>query len=227
VLKVLDSITGIFLDKLQDILRDKWTNISLTVSEVDVLLPQPEPKSRAGFLKYSCKITLDPNTVNEYLLLSEENRKVTRTMFHLPYSGHPDRFTDHHQVLSRESLTGRRYWEVEWSNTDVDVAVAYKNVRRAGRGNQCKFGHNDKSWALNVFYGSYKFLHNSISTSISAPQPSKVGVYLDHRAGVLSFYSVSETMTLLHRVQTTFTQPLHAGVATDGTGDSIELCKLE
>ncbi len=30
--------------------------------------------------------------------------------------------------------------------------------------------------------------------------------------GILSFYSVSETMTLLHRVQTTFTQPLHAGL---------------
>ncbi|XP_010787655.1 E3 ubiquitin/ISG15 ligase TRIM25-like [Notothenia coriiceps] len=50
-----------------------------------------------------------------------------------------------------------------------------------------------------------------------------VGVYLDHRAGVLSFYSVSETMTLLHRVQTTFTQPLHAGLYLNGCyGDTAE-----
>ncbi|ROL41930.1 Tripartite motif-containing protein 16-like protein [Anabarilius grahami] len=41
---------------------------------------------------------------------------------------------------------------------------------------------------------------------------SVIGVYVDHSAGTLSFYSVSDTMTLIHRVQTTFTQPLYPGV---------------
>ncbi|KAI3361254.1 hypothetical protein L3Q82_012928 [Scortum barcoo] len=40
-------------DKLQDVLTEKRTNISLTVTEVDVLLQQPEPKTRAEFFKYS------------------------------------------------------------------------------------------------------------------------------------------------------------------------------
>ncbi|XP_076733114.1 tripartite motif-containing protein 16-like [Maylandia zebra] len=79
-------------DKLQDILREEWTNISLTVTEVDVLLPQPEPKTRAGFLKYSCEITLDPNTANKQLLLSEGNRKATVMEEQQSYSDHPDRF---------------------------------------------------------------------------------------------------------------------------------------
>uniref|UniRef100_A0AAZ1XDV0 B30.2/SPRY domain-containing protein n=1 Tax=Oreochromis aureus TaxID=47969 RepID=A0AAZ1XDV0_OREAU len=115
-------------DKLQDILREEWTNISLTVTEVDVSLSDPpEPKTRAGFLKYSCEITLDPNTANTYLLLSEGNRKVTLTE-QQSYSDHPDRFTGWFQVLSRESLTGRCYWEVEWRGGGVDVAVAYKNI---------------------------------------------------------------------------------------------------
>ncbi|KAM6919108.1 tripartite motif-containing protein 16-like [Xenentodon cancila] len=102
-------------DQLQDILRDTWTNISLTITDVDVLLSdsQPEPTSRAGFLKYSCEITLDPNTANTWLLVSEENRKVTLMKQHQSYSHHPDRFSDRYQVLSRESLTGRHYWEVE------------------------------------------------------------------------------------------------------------------
>uniref|UniRef100_A0A668V4J6 E3 ubiquitin/ISG15 ligase TRIM25-like n=1 Tax=Oreochromis aureus TaxID=47969 RepID=A0A668V4J6_OREAU len=64
-------------DKLQDILREEWTNISLTVTEVDVLLSPAEPKTRPEFLKYSREITLDPNTANTHLLLSEGNRKVT------------------------------------------------------------------------------------------------------------------------------------------------------
>ncbi|KAM4736958.1 tripartite motif-containing protein 16-like [Anableps anableps] len=80
-------------DKLQDILRDTWTNISLTVTEVEVLLSEPEPKTRAGFLKYSREITLDQNTANRKLLLSEENRKVTLREEEEPYPNHPDRFT--------------------------------------------------------------------------------------------------------------------------------------
>uniref|UniRef100_A0A0E9Y1R6 B30.2/SPRY domain-containing protein n=2 Tax=Anguilla anguilla TaxID=7936 RepID=A0A0E9Y1R6_ANGAN len=50
-------------------------------------------------------------------------------------------------------------------------------------------------------------------------------MYLDHRAGTLSFYSVSDTMTLLHRVQTTFTQPLYPGFAVN-FGSSLKLCDL-
>ncbi|XP_041847680.1 tripartite motif-containing protein 16-like, partial [Melanotaenia boesemani] len=190
-------------DKLQDILTDRWTNISLTVTDVDVLLSQPEPKRRAGFLKYSREITLDPNTANTQLLLSEGNKKVTRMNQHQSHSSHPDRFITYYQVLSRESLTGRCYWEVEIRG-NVSVAVAYKNISRAGY--ESGFGLNDKSWSLDCNQNGYYFQYNNIRTSISGPRSSRVGVYLDHRAGILSFYSVSETRTLLHRVQTTFTQ---------------------
>ncbi|KAM4527216.1 tripartite motif-containing protein 16-like [Odontesthes bonariensis] len=196
-------------DKLQDILREEWANISLRVAEGDVLLS--EPTSRAGFLKYSCEITLDPNTAHRYLLLSEGNRKVTYMNQPQSYSDHPDRFIGCQQVLSRESLTGRCYWEVEMRGEEVGVAVAYKNISRAG-GTECLFGFNDKSWSLYCDPNSYTFMYNNIRTSISGPRASRVGVYLDHRAGILSFYSISGTMTLLHRVQTTFTQPLYAGI---------------
>ncbi|XP_029379926.1 tripartite motif-containing protein 16-like [Echeneis naucrates] len=215
-------------DQLQDVLTQKWTNVSLTVTEVDVLLPQPEPepKSRTEFLRYSQDITLDPNTVNRYLLLSEGNRKVTRMSEVQSYSDHPDRFIGWCQVLSRESLTGRCYWEVEWRG-GVSVAVTYKNISRAGSSNECGFGSNNKSWALICDQNCFTFWSNSFQTPVSGPPSSRVGVYLDHRAGILSFYSVSETMTLLHRVQTTFTQPLHAGLGLYSTGDTAELCKLK
>nr|XP_024655919.1 tripartite motif-containing protein 16-like [Maylandia zebra] len=215
-------------DKLQDILREEWTNISLTVTEVDVSLSDPpEPKTRAGFLKYSREITLDPNTAHTRLLLSEGNRKVTFSLFGQSYSDHPDRFTWCLQVLSRESLTGRCYWEVEWRGGGVYVAVAYKNISRKGW-RESEFGHNDKSWSLNCDNNSFTFWYNNIQTRVSGPRSSRVGVYLDHRAGILSFYSVSETMTLLHRVQTTFTQPLYAGLMVYyNYGDTAELIKVK
>ncbi|XP_062274536.1 tripartite motif-containing protein 16-like [Scomber scombrus] len=211
-------------DKLQDILKEEWTNISLTGTEVDVLLPEPEPKTRAEFLKYSREITLDPNTAHTRLLLSDGNRKVEYTKQQQSYSSHTDRFTNYLQVLSRESLTGRCYWEVEWRGEQVFVSVAYKNISRAG--DESLFGRNDKSWSLWCDTNSYVFWFNNISTTVSGPVSSRVGVYLDHRAGILSFYSVSETMTLLHRVQTTFTQPLYAGLYVD-YDSTAELCKVK
>ncbi|XP_039676267.1 tripartite motif-containing protein 16-like [Perca fluviatilis] len=213
-------------DKLQDVLREEWTNVSLTGTEVDVLLPQPEPKTRAGFLKYSREITLDPNTAHTYLLLSEGNRKATLMRQQQSYSSHPDRFTDRWQVLSREGLTGRCYWEVE-RRGGVFVAVAYKNISRTGGSDECRFGQNYKSWVLDCTNNKYTFWSNKVRTPVSGPESSRVGVYLDHSAGILSFYSVSETMTLLHRVQTTFTQPLYAGLWVYCSGASAELCKLK
>ncbi|KAM7400056.1 hypothetical protein PAMA_004654 [Pampus argenteus] len=210
-------------DKLQDTLRDKWTNISLT--EVDVLLSnsQAEPKTRAGFLKFSCKITLDPNTAHTQVFLSEGNRKATFMSQSHSWVPHPDRFDDCSQVLSRESLTGRCYWEVEWRGRGVYVAVAYKNISRKGTWKECVFGYNGNSWALDCFKNGYQFRENNIINPLVVPVSSRVGVYLDHTAGLLSFYSVSETMTLLHRVQTTFTQPLYAGLWLYSTGDTATL----
>uniref|UniRef100_A0A3Q2DNP0 B30.2/SPRY domain-containing protein n=1 Tax=Cyprinodon variegatus TaxID=28743 RepID=A0A3Q2DNP0_CYPVA len=205
-----------------DIMRDTWKNISLTITEQKALLSEPEPElepnSRDGFLKYACEITFDPKTAHGELSLSEGNRKVT---YNLNVYGYrirdiPSRFNKCEQVLSREGLTGRCYWEVEWTDRYVTVAVAYNSIRRKGEGNQCRFGYNDRSWALecsqNRFPSNYSFSHNNVTTSISGPVSPTIGVYLDHSAGILSFYSVSETMTLLHTVRTTFTQPLHAGV---------------
>ncbi|KAM9718118.1 tripartite motif-containing protein 16-like isoform 1-T2 [Menidia menidia] len=214
-------------EKLQDVLTEQWTHISLTVSEPDVLLPKPEPQTRADFLEFATEITLDPNTAHAHLLLSDGNRKATYMKQEQSYSSHPDRFTAWHQVLGGESLTGRCYWEVESRRGGVRVAVTYKSIKRAGRLNECLLGCNDKSWALCCDKNSYTFWHNNVKTPLSGSQFFRVGVYLDHRAGVLSFYSISDRMTLLHRVQTTFTQPLHAGLLFYSDGDTAELIQLK
>ncbi|XP_030292484.1 tripartite motif-containing protein 16-like [Sparus aurata] len=219
-------------DKLQDVLRETWTNISLTVTDVDVLLSLPELKTRADFLRYSCELTLDPNTASNRLLLSEGNRKANFMEDEQPYPDHPDRFTVWRQVLSRESLTGRCYWEVEWRGggqfgVAVGVAVAYKDIGRAEDSDESGFGFNEKSWMLYRNTDIHEFWYKQVRTLVSGHESSRVGVYLDHSAGILSFYSVSDTMTLLHRVQTTFTQPLYAGLQINWLRNSAEFCKLK
>uniref|UniRef100_A0A3B1IDJ0 Tripartite motif-containing protein 16-like n=1 Tax=Astyanax mexicanus TaxID=7994 RepID=A0A3B1IDJ0_ASTMX len=169
-----------------------------------------------GFLSLSdsCQLTLDPCTACKVFLLSERNTVVTCSNTVQPYLDHPDRFGEWWQVLCRESVSGRCYWEVEWrGDKGVDIAVSYKSISRKGEGKECGFGcNNDQSWNLFCKSSRYIFSYNNRETVISGvPVSSRVGVYVDHRAGTLSFYSISDTMTLIHRVQTTFTQPLYAG----------------
>ncbi|XP_060739756.1 E3 ubiquitin/ISG15 ligase TRIM25-like isoform X2 [Tachysurus vachellii] len=159
-----------------------------------------------------CDLTLDPNTANYHLILSENNRAVTYTKTNQLYSDHPERFNYYSQVLCKESVCGRCYWEVKWSSQKhVLISVSYKDISRKGRGIECWFGRNNQSWSLECSPSSLFFYHNSIKTDLRVLSSSRIGVYVDHSAGTLSFYSVSDTMKLLHRVHTTFTQPLYAG----------------
>ncbi|XP_071262869.1 tripartite motif-containing protein 16-like [Salvelinus alpinus] len=206
-------------EKLEDFLKGECTKISTTVNIVDVVLP-PEHKIREQLLQYSCQLTLDPKTAHTLLSLSEGNRTVTRTGKVHSYPDHPDRFTNQCQVLCREGLSVHCYWEVEWSG-NVVTAVSYKDISRTETGNI--FGYNNKSWSLLCSSDGYWFRHNNVVTKVSGPQSSRVGVYLDHKAGTMSFYSVSDTMTLLHRVQTTFTQTLYPGFNICGTAELVKL----
>ncbi|KAL6491529.1 hypothetical protein MHYP_G00018740 [Metynnis hypsauchen] len=210
---------------------------------------------KPGVKKYAVRLTLDPNTVSRNLYLSEENRKVERVWKdelspnnqrypdYPDYPEHPDRFDYCAQVLSVESLTGRCYWEVQWSSRKVDIAVSYRGIRRTGgrpcnaayslptggytsvSGDECQFGRSNQSWSLTCYNDEHHpstVCHNNEITVLPArPSPfDRVGVYLDWESGSLSFYSISpdtHTLTHLHTFYTKFTEPLYAGFGVEGS----------
>ncbi len=178
----------------------------------------------------ACDLTLDPNTANTDLVLSEEKRKVTCVSEPQSYPDHPDRFDGWYpQVLCSESLTGRCYWETEWSGAGVHISVSYKEIKRKGWSDS-EFGRNDHSWSLKCSDHRFTARHNNNSTVISAARVSckRVAVFLDESSGSLSFYSVSDTHTLthLHTFTHTFTQPLHAGFNLN-YNSSVSLCHIK
>ncbi|XP_043085339.1 NLR family CARD domain-containing protein 3-like [Puntigrus tetrazona] len=180
--------------------------------------------------------TLDPNTAHTRLILSEENREVTNHFESQRYRNHPDRFDVYRQVLCRQRVCGRCYWETEWSGR-VSISVSYKNISRKGPGEECLFGANDQSWTLFCYPERYFFRHNKIVTHLPVKpiiiirrrtgkydnDIYRVGVYVDESAGTLSFFSVSDTMRLIHTVQTTFTQTLCPGYWVY-FGSTVKLC---
>ncbi|XP_051569399.1 tripartite motif-containing protein 16-like [Myxocyprinus asiaticus] len=215
---VVKSVTQL-RDKLEDFCGEETEKIHDRVKYIQIF-PTPEYKTRKEFLQYFYQFTLDLNTVNPYLHLSEKNRVVTVADTPRHYPDHPDRFDVWFEVLCNESVDGRCYLEVDWIGKDglgVDIAMTYKSIRRKGDGPESAAGRNDQSWSLFCSPSSYSFWHNNIETILPVVHSSRrIGVYVDHRNGgytsnhdVLSFYSVSQKMSLIHRVHTTFTQPLY------------------
>uniref|UniRef100_A0AAQ4Q7K6 B30.2/SPRY domain-containing protein n=1 Tax=Gasterosteus aculeatus aculeatus TaxID=481459 RepID=A0AAQ4Q7K6_GASAC len=195
---------------------------------------------RPGLRKYSCELTIDTNTVNKQLKLSDNNRKVTHVKEDQSHPDHPDRFDYYPQLLCRTGLTGRCYWEVEWRG-NVYVSVSYREIRRKGDSDDCEFGYNDQSWSLRCYDGGYYVRHNKTETRIhsssSSPSSGRVAVYVDCPAGSLSFYRVSsDTLIHLHTFSTTFTEPLYPGFGFgfepwygfgSCSGASVSLCSLQ
>ncbi|XP_064841886.1 NLR family CARD domain-containing protein 3-like [Oncorhynchus masou masou] len=188
-----------------------------------------ENRMKPGLRKYVCDLTLDQNTVDRHLSLSEENRKVTWRTEKQPYPGHPERFEDCGQVLCREGLTGCCYWEVEWSGSGAVIGVTYKGINSRGGVKNCCLGYNDKSWSLFCSDNSYIAWHNNNPTTIDVPSSSshRVGVYLDWPAGTLSFYRASsDTLTHLYTFTSKFTEPLYPGFRID-YDSSVSLCQVK
>lgn len=216
-LKHFEDLTDSLLkvqQKLESLLSMDWSNIPGTATGITTEVPpepMPQPKSRAEFLKYSCNLTLDPNSAHQLIALSDHNRRATYMSYPQPQAIHPDRFLYCCQVLSKEKMSGRCYWEVSRKGR-VFVAVSYDSIFRQGFDGDSGFGLNCQSWALQCERGTCTFYHNSVIDFVCGVGSSQIGVYLDHHAGILSFYSVSQSMTLLHSIQTRFTQPLHAGL---------------
>ncbi|XP_030014307.1 uncharacterized protein LOC115435834 [Sphaeramia orbicularis] len=183
---------------------------------------------KPGPRKYFCELILDPNTVNEHLKLSENNKKVKRVEEVQSYPDHQDRFDYYPQLISSTGLTGRCYWEVQWSGW-VEISVTYRGIKRKGRSDDCVFGGNDQSWSLECNKGEYRVWHKVKYTPLpkasfweSFSSSGTVSVYVDCPAGSVSFYRVSSDKLIhLHTFKTTFTEPLFGGFGLMEKGSTV------
>ncbi|XP_076842104.1 NACHT, LRR and PYD domains-containing protein 12-like [Brachyhypopomus gauderio] len=201
------------------------------------LLLKTDPKGevfiKPGMRKYSCALTFDPNTAHQVLCLSDADTKVTNMYEHQQHPDHPDRFEMFSQVLCKESLSGRCYWEVDFKDSDPAIGVTYQDIQRKEVGialfdAQAQIGLNGLSWCLSCIYNGYQASHDSVHITIHAAdsQSSRIGVYLDWTASTLSFYRISShTQTHIHTFQVAFQKPVYAAFALNK--GSVALCQMD
>ncbi|XP_026869431.2 tripartite motif-containing protein 16-like isoform X2 [Electrophorus electricus] len=200
-----------FVSKLQKILENICGTHMSNILETETNIPEtplsviPEPKTRKDFLHYSCYLTLDSAPGHPNLCVCEGGRAVEWVAGASSGSVWP-------QMNCREGLTGRCYWEAQWSGSGICTVGLTEGRESRGLAVKSGFGRDTLSWGLDCFQLSCVFRHGNDNVTVVTPRAANtVGVYLDHRAGILSFYSVSDKMTLLHRAHACFTQPLYPG----------------
>ncbi|XP_061087589.1 tripartite motif-containing protein 16 isoform X2 [Conger conger] len=172
---------------------------------------QPEPETREDFMKYSTPLSFDADTVHKFLRLTEENRKVTNTTpWQHSYPDTPERFEHWRQVLALESFyLGRHYFEVDVSGDGAHLGLTYKSIdRKSAESNGCITG-NGFSWCLQWDGRRFSAWHGDVETPLpEAGKFTRIGVYVDFAHGGLAFYGVGDPMTLIHRYQAQFLEPL-------------------
>ncbi|XP_029112240.1 butyrophilin subfamily 1 member A1-like [Scleropages formosus] len=167
---------------------------------------------RAELLKaqrYAVDVTLDPDTANPWLILSEDKKQVRHGVIwqDLPYK--PERFKRRIGVLGKEGFSsGRRYWEVQVGDkTEWDLGVARESINR-----KWYFPLNPSGglWAISLWNGNeyLAFTDPSVSLHLSV-KPQKVGVFVDYEKGQVSFYSVEDKSHLYTFIGYKFTEKLY------------------
>uniref|UniRef100_A0A671QPT8 E3 ubiquitin/ISG15 ligase TRIM25-like n=1 Tax=Sinocyclocheilus anshuiensis TaxID=1608454 RepID=A0A671QPT8_9TELE len=172
-----------------------------------------QPKTREEFL--ICKLPCNCIQMCPTLHSLKDNKFVLKCKNGYMGNG------DYSRGLCKEKLSGRCYFEVQWEGAGCSIAFSYDYSTSS-----FVFGSNKISWKCDFTKSNICVQHNWRQTNISLV--SKIGVFLDHEAGTVSFYSVSDQMTLLHRIQTTFASPLYPGFSFQNLENksSVTICDL-
>ncbi|KAM9296759.1 tripartite motif-containing protein 16-like protein [Gastrophryne carolinensis] len=215
--KFIQLLQTSYTDKLEEFSKEEELVIKNVVSAIvpaSHRISAPEPSTREDFLKYKSNVTLDPATAHCFLRLLQNNRKVTNSSpWQQSYPEDPERFENFRQVLSTESFyMSRHYFEAELKGELIHLGVTYKCIDRKGSESNSSITGNDFSWALKWNGKEFSAWHSDVETPIKSGKFSRIGVYIDHQRGSVVFYGVTDTMTLLHRFEGTFAEPLYAAI---------------
>ncbi|XP_030608800.1 E3 ubiquitin-protein ligase TRIM21-like [Archocentrus centrarchus] len=156
--------------------------------------------------QYAVDVTLDPDTANPQLILSDDGKQVHCGDEEKNLPDNPERFSK--GVLGNQSFSsGRFYFEVQVKEkTKLILGVATESVSRK---EVITVNPENGYWTV--------ALHKNINVAFDDPpvrlslqsDPEKVGVFVDYEEGLVSFYDVGDAALIYSFTGCSFTEKLH------------------
>ncbi|XP_009329440.1 PREDICTED: tripartite motif-containing protein 7-like [Pygoscelis adeliae] len=172
-------------------------------------------------------LSLDPDTANPYLVLSEDKRSVRLRSAPQELPANPKRFDYSFCVLAAEGfIAGRHYWEVEVGDGESWVlGAARESVRRKEK---IDFAPEEGIWAVGLNWKGKNWDQYQAFTSPETPlslceRPRKIGVYLDYEGGWVAFYN-ADNMAPIFTFTAAFTEKIFPFFWLFYVGSSLSLC---
>uniref|UniRef100_A0A7N6FG54 E3 ubiquitin-protein ligase TRIM21-like n=1 Tax=Anabas testudineus TaxID=64144 RepID=A0A7N6FG54_ANATE len=159
--------------------------------------------------QFAVDVTLDPDTANPYLILSEDGKQGHSSDVKKKLPEHRKRFSPCFCVLGKQSFSsGRFYCEVQVKGkTEWDVGVVRESIKRKGNITITpKYGF----WAIWLRNGNEYCAREEPSVDLFLKsRPEKVGVFVDYEEGLVSFYDVDTAALIYSFTGCCFNQKLH------------------
>lgn len=141
-------------------------------------------------LDLSVEVTLDPDTANSQLLISDDKREVRSSVEKNYAPDSPKRFDMFGSVLGQNWLTDdRAFWVVDVGNKQGwDIGVAREEANRKGA---LSLKPSQGYWVIVHYNGdNYAALEDPPTLLSLSKKPRKVGVFVDYKEKLVSFYDV-------------------------------------
>ncbi|KAM9120136.1 zinc finger protein RFP-like [Pangshura tecta] len=141
--------------------------------------------------KFKANVTLDPDTAQPQLVLSEDRKSVRWGHTRQDWPNNPERFDPEPCVLGCEGfISGRHCWEVEVGDGRYwAVGVARESVRRKGG-----ISHSPEAgiWAVERDWSQFRALTSPVTPLPLSRAPSRIRVCLDCDRGQLTFIDADD-----------------------------------
>ncbi|XP_061097824.1 E3 ubiquitin-protein ligase TRIM35-like [Conger conger] len=177
-------------------------------------------KKMLGTVQYT-PVTLDPNTANSYLSLSEDLTGVRNRDERQQVPDNPERCDGWLCVLGSEGFSsGRHCWDVEVGGGGWRAGVAKESISRKGH---VDLNPAEGVWCIGLTSPGYRAMTSPPTRLTVQRKLQRVRVQLDWDRGKVSFSDPSDN-TPLYTFKHTFTERLFPFF---GTLETVRICPLE
>ncbi|XP_029969401.1 uncharacterized protein LOC115404271 [Salarias fasciatus] len=159
--------------------------------------------------QFAVEVTLDPDTANPYLILSDDGKEVHDSDVRKQLPENPKRFDRCVDVLGKQSFSsGKHYYEVQVKGkTAWSLGVASESVSRKGK---ITLSPEDGFWTIWLRKKDEYTANDDHPVQLSLhQQPQKIGIFVDYEGGVISFYDADSGDLIYSYTECSFTEKLY------------------